>query len=345
MPKTRPAAKTRARVQRRVTNIEIQGAAASRPPKPNKRRSGKRRSLNSEIRIGISGWRYAGWRGKFYPKDLAQHRELEFAGRTFNSVEINGSFYSLQLPSSYKRWYEATPADFLFSVKGGRFITHMKKLRDVETPLANFFASGVIALREKLGPILWQLPPSLGFDAERLRNFFELLPRNTQEATKLAKKHDAKLKARAFTKIDIERPLRHAMEVRHPTFMNPEFFALLREYNVAFVVADTAGKFPYAEDLTADFVYIRLHGAEKLYVSGYNDRALDWWAKRIDLWRKGRQPRDAKLIADYKIDPPSRSYGAAGNRSKDVFVYFDNDAKVHAPFDAIRLSERLRVER
>ena len=125
------------------------------------------------------------------------------------------------------------------------------------------------------------------------------------------------------------------MEVRHPTFMDPEFFELLRKYNVAFVIADTAGKFPYAEDLTADFVYVRLHGAEKLYVSGYNDRALDWWAKRIEHWRKGQQPRDAKLVTGHK----------ARNRLRDVFVYFDNDAKVHAPFDAIRLSELLRLRR
>ena len=309
MPKARVAAKARDRVRGRV--------------------------IKSGLRIGISGWRYAGWRGKFYPKELPQHRELEFAGATFNSIEINGSFYSLQLPSSYQRWHDATPRDFLFAVKGGRFITHMKKLRDVETPLANFFASGLLALGEKLGPILWQLPPSLGFDADRLSDFFNLLPRDTRAAAKLGRKHDDKLKARAFTKIDISRSLHHAIEVRHPTFMIPEFFELLHEHNVAFVFADTAGKFPYAEDLTADFVYIRLHGAEKLYVSGYNDRALDWWSNRIKLWRKGRQPRDAKLVAGRKID----------NRPRDVFVYFDNDAKVHAPFDAIRLAKLLNVTR
>ena len=314
MPKTRPASKTQNRVRRSVA---------------------KKASLARTVRIGISGWRYAGWRRKFYPKDLPQHRELEFAASKFDSVEINGSFYSLQLPSSYKRWYDVTPPDFLFAVKGGRFITHMKRLRDVHIPLANFFASGLLVLRDKLGPILWQLPPSLSFDRHRLRSFLELLPRNIQDAAKLAKKHDDKLKARAFTKIDraaAELPLRHAMEVRHPTFMNHAFFELLREFNVAFVFADTAGKFPYAEDLTANFVYIRLHGAEKLYVSGYHDRALDWWLKRIEHWRKGEQPRDARLIAGRKID----------HRSRDVFVYFDNDAKVHAPFDAIRLSERLR---
>src|SRR5205807_1963636 len=171
--------------------------------------------------------------------------------------------------------------------------------------------------------------------ARRLNDFFALLPRNTRDVAKLAKKHDNKLKARAFTKIDVSRPMRYALEVRHRTFMTPEFFELLRKQDVAFVFGDTAGKFPYAEDLTADFVYVRLHGAEKLYVSGYNDRALDWWAKRIEHWRKGQQPRDAKLVTAHKID----------NRPRDVFVYFDNDAKVHAPFDAIRLSERLRLRR
>ncbi|MFN2542299.1 MAG: DUF72 domain-containing protein, partial [Chthoniobacterales bacterium] len=218
------------------------------------------------MRAGISGWRYPGWRGKFYPKDWAQHRELEFASGAFNSVEINGSFYSLQLPSSYKRWYDATPRDFIFAVKGGRFITHMKKLRGVETALANFFASGVLALRDKLGPILWQLPPNLGFDPKRLTDFFNLLPRTAAEAARLARNHDDKLKARAFLKIDPGAAglLRHAMEVRHPSFLIPEFFALLRQHKIAFVIADTAGKWPYAEDLTADFVYIRLHGAEQL---------------------------------------------------------------------------------
>ena len=285
------------------------------------------------LRIGISGWRYAGWRGKFYPEDLAQRRELEFASRTFNSVEINGSFYSLQLPSSYTRWHSETPANFVFSVKGPRFITHMKKLRGVEAPLANFFASGVLALGEKLGPILWQLPPNFGFNQERLREFFELLPRDTRSAARLGRKHDEKLKSRAFLKVDEERSISHALEVRHPTFLVPEFVQLLREHNIAFVFADTAQKWPYAEDLTSDFVYIRLHGSSQLYVSGYSDSELDWWAKRIELWCRGNQPSDAKVIKPSKPD----------RKTRPVFVYFDNDAKVHAPYDAIRLAERLGV--
>ncbi len=315
MRRARPYSKTRGQVRARIGR----DAALRRP---------------DQIRIGISGWRYAKWRGKFYPKGLAHRRELEYASRALNSIEINGSFYSLQRPSSYQRWYSETPADFIFSVKGGRFITHMKKLRDVETALANFFGSGLLALREKLGPILWQLPPNLGWNEERLNNFFDLLPRNTRQAAKLSANHDDNLKARAWTKIDISRPLRYAIEVRHESFMTLEFFALLRRHNIAFVFADSAGKWPYAEDLTADFIYIRLHGAEELYVSGYTDRALDRWADRIEHWRKGKQPSDAKLIACAKR-PAKRL---------DVFVYFDNDAKVYAPFDAQRLAAQLGVE-
>jgi uncharacterized protein YecE (DUF72 family) len=289
---------------------------------------------SGELRIGISGWRYPGWRGKFYPKELPQRRELEYASRTLNSVEINGSFYSLQLPSSYRRWYSATPDDFVFAVKGARYITHMKKLRDVKVPLANFFASGLLALREKLGPILWQLPPNLSWNKRRLEEFLELLPCDTHRAAKLAKKHDNKLKARGWMKVDVSRPLRYALEVRHKSFMTPDFFGLLRKHNIAFVFADTAGKFPYAEDLTSDLVYIRLHGAKKLYVSGYNDKALEWWANRIKLWRMSKQPRDAKTVTPAK----------ARAKHVDVFVYFDNDAKVHAPFDAQRLAARLGVK-
>jgi uncharacterized protein YecE (DUF72 family) len=287
--------------------------------------------VTSDIRIGISGWNYKGWRGIFYPKELAHRRELEFASRAFNSIEINGSFYSLQLPSSYQRWRAETPDNFLFSVKGGRFITHMKKLRDVEVPLANFFASGVLALEEKLGPILWQFPPNLGWHCDRFRDFFQLLPKTTQEAAALGKRHDSKLKARAFLKVQRERPLRYCVEVRHSSFLVAEFFELLREYQVAFVFADTAGKWPYAEDLTSDFVYCRLHGDTELYASGYSAGALKWWADRLQLWREGRQSRDAKLITKKK-----------SACARDIFVYFDNDAKVHAPFDAQSLTARLK---
>jgi uncharacterized protein YecE (DUF72 family) len=211
----------------------------------------------------------------------------------------------------------------------------MKKLHDVEVPLANFFASGVLALNEKLGPILWQLPPTLGWNRDRLEEFFRLLPRDTEGAVRLARKHDQKLKARAWLRIEQSRPLRHAIEVRHATFLRPEFFQSLRAHNVAFVIADTAGKWPYAEDLTADLVYIRLHGDEQLYVSGYSDAALDRWARRIDYWRQGKQPNDARTVT------PHRN----GRGLRDVYVYFDNDAKVHAPFDALSLAGKIKAKR
>jgi uncharacterized protein YecE (DUF72 family) len=293
-----------------------------------------RKWRRQDLHIGISGWTYPPWRGVFYPKKLAHRLELQFASREFNSIEINGSFYSLQRPSSYQRWYAETPPGFVFSVKGARFITHMKKLRDVEVPLANFFASGVLCLREKLGPILWQFPPNFGWNLDRFTQFFELLPQNTREAAKLAKNHDDKLKGGSWTKTDAMRPIRYAVEIRHPTFMVSDFFALLRQHNIAFVFADTAGKWPYAEDLTADFVYCRLHGSEQLYVSGYSDKELDWWANRLEHWCKGRQPRDAKVIADRK--------SKAGRRG--VYVYFDNDAKVHAPFNAKTLAKKLQPQ-
>jgi uncharacterized protein YecE (DUF72 family) len=286
----------------------------------------------TQVRIGISGWNYPPWRGVFYPKDLAHRRELEFASRQLNSIEINGSFYSLQRPSSYRRWYDETPKSFIFSVKGGRFITHMKRLRDIEVPLANFFASGVLALREKLGPILWQFPPMFRWNAAKFESFFNLLPRDSCAAARLARKHDNKLKDRAWIRTDRSRPIRYAIEIRHDSFMVPEFFSLLRKHRMAFVFSDAAAKWPYAEDLTADFVYCRLHGSEKLYSSGYTDQALKKWAKRIRKWRMGEQPRDAILATPRKLTRKG---------CRDIYLYFDNDAKVHAPFDAKRLAGQL----
>src|SRR5687768_7407354 len=219
-------------------------------------------------RIGISGWTYKGWRGVFYPPGLPHRRELEHASALFNAIEINGSFYGLQRPTSYQAWHAQTPPDFVFSIKGSRFITHMKKLRDVEVPLANFFASGVLCLGEKLGPILWQFPPNLGFDEQRFDAFFSLLPRTTTAAASLAKEHDERLDGRSWTKRGAHLPIRHCIEVRHDSFLTPAFFELLRRQDIAFVFADTAQRWPYAEDLTSDFVYVRLHGAEELYASG-----------------------------------------------------------------------------
>jgi uncharacterized protein YecE (DUF72 family) len=268
----------------------------------------------ADVRIGTSGWLYPPWRGVFYPPKLPHRAELNYLSSQMNSVEINGTFYSLQRPTSFQNWYRQTPDDFTFAVKGARFITHMKKLAGVETPLANFFASGVLALGHKLGPILWQLPPTLGFDAERLADFFARLPRSTGEAAWLARRHDERLKDRSFTTAITDQPLRHALEIRHKSFQTPAFPDLLRQHAISLVVADTAGRWPLMREVTADLVYVRLHGDVELYTSGYTDAALDRWATEIRQWV------------------------AAG---LDVQVHFDNDVKVHAPYDAIRLAERV----
>lgn len=284
----------------------------------------------SVVRIGTSGWLYMPWRGSFYPKGLPHKRELAYLSRQMTTVEINGSFYSLQRPERYRRWHTETPDDFLFSVKGSRFITHMKQLRDVETALANFFASGVLALGSKLGPVLWQLPPRMRFDPDRLTAFLHLLPRTTKEAAALACGHDERVKGEALIEADADRPMRHALEVRHPTFATEECVDLLRKHDIGLTVADSAGTWPYLEDVTADFVYVRLHGDVELYTSGYDDEALRDWARKIDAWRSGRIPRSDHTVAT-----------AARRRPRDVYVYFDNDVKAYAPRDAIALAKLL----
>ena len=267
--------------------------------------------------IGISGYDYKPWRGSFYPADVPARRWLAYASQRFNSIELNGTFYSLKSPTVFARWIEQTPShDFVFAIKGGRFITHNLKLRIAEASLGNFFASGVLALGEKTGPFLWQLPATYAFDAERLATFMRLLPRDSREGEAVARGHDHRLRRGALVDAAAMVPYRHAFEVRHPTYFTEEFYSLLRELKCGFVIADTAGKFPYAEEVTADFVYVRLHGSRQLYVSGYTDTELDEWAAKVSGWRARRSARD-------------------------VYVYFDNDAKVHAPFDALRLRERV----
>lgn len=286
-----------------------------------------------ELRIGISGWTYPPWRGTFFPADLVQRDELAYAARQVNSIEINGTFYSLQRPSSYAAWYKQTPPGFLFAVKCPRFITHLKRLKNIETPLANFFASGVLRLADKLGPLLWQLPPSFRYDAARLEAFFTQLPRDTTAAGKLARRHDEKIK-QPWLEPGPHRPLRHALEVRHPTFNDPDFIALLRRHNIGLVVADTAGKWPYLEDVTSDLVYVRLHGEQELYVSGYTPAALQEWARKIRAWHRGGEPTRARRIAPKNAPDP---------KGRHVFVYFDNDVKVRAPYDAMSLAHQLKI--
>jgi len=283
------------------------------------------------VRIGISGWRYPPWRGVFYPPKLPQKRELAYAANIFRSIEINGTFYSLQRPEYFEAWAAETPDDFIFSVKGPRFITHIKRLKNVKAPLANFLASGVLRLGPKFGPILWQFPPNFRFDPKKLESFLKMLPHDTEAAAALARRHDKRLSGRSALKTDAKRQLRHAMEIRHNSFVTPAFIELLRAYDVALVCADTV-EWPRLMDVTSDFVYCRLHGSEQLYASGYDDEALDQWAARVASWARGEQPVDAELI----IKP-----GESRMQPRDVFIYFDNDAKVRAPFDAQGLMARV----
>jgi uncharacterized protein YecE (DUF72 family) len=287
-----------------------------------------------ETRVGISGWRYEPWRNVFYPPKLAQAKELFYASRQVSSIEINGSFYALQAPTSYQKWFNETPDDFMFSIKGPQYVTHIRRLKDVKAPVANFIASGILHLKHKMGPILWQLPPSLVCDLEKLESFFKLLPKTVKEAaafTKYADRVEPDFPAEAKKSLQV---MRHAMEVRHFSFENPDFVLLARKYNIAIVFADTAGRWPYIEDVTSDFVYLRLHGDLELYASGYGKETIKWWAQRIKTWQRGNIPKPDYAITD---QIPKR-------RSRDAFIYFDNDVKVHAPFDAQTLMTYLKGE-
>ena len=287
------------------------------------------------LRIGISGWTYAPWRGVFFPKGLPQKQELVYASRQLNSIEINGTFYALQRPGSYKSWEAATPDDFQFSVKANRYITHIRRLKDVEEPLSHFFASGPLCLKHKLGPILWQFPPSFRFEPKLFRDFIELLPRDTAAAVRLARLYESKFGEEGLPENQSNMPLRYAMEIRHVSFAVKDFIELLREYGIALVVSDSAGKWPFLEDVTGDFVYLRLHGDKELYASGYTETALTEWARKIRAWAKGGTPARTHCICPCGENTP---------KGRDVFVYFDNDIKVKAPFDAIALAHRLGLK-
>ena len=220
----------------------------------------------------------------------------------------------------------------MFSCKGNRFITHTRRLKDIDGPVANVLASGVFNLREKLGPFLWQFPPNFKFEPERMEHFLSILPHDTEAGLELARKHEPRMDGKVALETGKKRKLRHAIEIRHESFIDEAFIAVLRKYKVALVVADTARKWPYYEVVTADFMYLRLHGDKELYASGYSDEALERWARRIKAWTAGSQPPDAHLMS---------SKAAPKRASRDVFCYFDNDVKVHAPFDARKLMAKL----
>jgi uncharacterized protein YecE (DUF72 family) len=289
-------------------------------------------SGRADIRIGVSGWTYSPWRGTFYPEGLRQKDELSFAARQFNALEINGTFYGMQVPASFERWAKEAPRGFLYAVKGPRYLTHMLKLNQPEAPLGNFFASGVLALGDKLGPILWQFPAVFRFNPEKLEHFLRLLPRTTAEAMELARQHDHRLRAPAHLTVETERPLRHAMEIRHESFRDPAFISLLRSHNVALVCADTV-EWPLLMDVTADFIYCRLHGNQELYNSRYSEAELDIWAERIRRWSSGWTNRDGSFVV-----PP-----LADARRRDCFVFLDNTDKLQAPDNARGLMRRLGI--
>jgi uncharacterized protein YecE (DUF72 family) len=286
----------------------------------------------ADIRIGVSGWTYTPWRGNFYPTGLRQKDELSYAASQFNALEINGTFYGMQVPQSFARWAAAVPDDFVFAVKGPRFLTHMLKLTRIEAPLANFFASGPLALGHKLGPILWQFPERFGFDPDRLLPFFEMLPRTHSAAAQLAARHDHRLRAAAHLDIVDDLPIRHAIEIRHAGFREPRFIDLLRRHNVALVCADTVD-WPLLMDLTADFAYCRLHGSTELYKSRYSQAEIERWAGRVDAWANGRRMADGNFVTAPLDD----------GKRRDVYVFFDNTDKLQAPDNARELMQALDV--
>ena len=264
------------------------------------------------IHVGTSGWVYPHWRGHFYPPDLAASRWLEFLAATLPTVEVNATFYSLTTPRACDRWRALVPPGFLFALKGSRYITHMKQLRDVEAALANFYSSGILRLGAQLGPLLWQLPPRLRFDRAIAENFFRLLPRDMRAAEKLARRHDNRVAGSCLRAPDgHDAPIRYALEARHPSWMGPEVASLLREYEIALVWADTAGEHPATEvQTTGSLAYVRLHGSRRIYEGRYTTGELEAWAGRAREWARD---------------------------GTEVFVYFDNDRDAAAAQDAQRL--------
>ncbi len=287
-----------------------------------------------KIFVGMAGWSYEGWRGSFYPDDLKQKDELAHASRRIHTIEVNGTFYSLFRPNSYLSWYAETPADFNFSLKGPKYITHERRLKDFQTPLSNFLASGILALRDKLGCILWQFPPNMPFTRERFEPFLAALPHDMKAAAVMGQGHSTWLEGRTFLDVQENHRLRHAFEGRHPSFRDPVFVELAKHYGVAIVVGDTAGRWPLIEDVTSDFMYLRLHADETKYPDGYTKDSLEYWGKRITCWSKGTQPDDAALVvrAQPALEP------------RTVFAYFDNDVKETAPLNALSMITHLQQD-
>ncbi|WGS54833.1 DUF72 domain-containing protein [Paraburkholderia sp. D15] len=259
------------------------------------------------MRVGIGGWTYAPWRGPFYPDDLTQSRELEYASRHLTSIEINGTFYGLQKPSSYEKWYQETPDDFVFSLKAPRYATNRKILADAGETIERFFASGVLLLKQKLGPVNWQFATTKKFDPEDFEAFLKLLPASIEG-----------------------QKLRHAIEVRNETFRSPDFIALARKYKVAVVLAGDS-EYPQLADLTAPFVYARIMGTTDKHAKGYPAKALDAWAGRARQLAAGSTPDD--------LDTSAQAPAKAAVR--DVYLYVISGFKERNPAAAMALIERV----
>jgi uncharacterized protein YecE (DUF72 family) len=262
----------------------------------------------ARIRVGVGGWVFPPWRGVFYPPGLAQARELEHASRRLTAIEINGTFYGAQKPESFRRWHDATPEDFMFSVKGPRFATHRRDLAGAGASIDRFLGGGVLELRDKLGPILWQLPPTKRFDESDFAAFLALLPPTIDG-----------------------RALRHVVEVRHESFADAGYIALLRRHGVAAALVDS-DKHPLLADVTADFVYARLRRTVASEPAGYPPAALDAWAERFRRWSAGGEPGDL---------PHRHAEPASPAAARDCFVYFISGAKERAPAAAEALLQRL----
>jgi uncharacterized protein YecE (DUF72 family) len=258
--------------------------------------------------VGIGGWTYPPWRTTFYPSDVAKDGELEYASRQVTAIEINGTFYRLQNPQVYAKWHDATPADFVFSLKAPRFIVQRNDLASAGAGLQRFLGSGITELKSKLGPILWQLAETKAFDAAEIEAFLSLLPAT---AGKL--------------------PLRHALEVRHPSFLEPDFLELARRHGTAVVYEDDA-KHPALADLTSSFVYARLRRSTTGCATGYPLADLKHWANRARLWADGKEPADLP-----RVSPKPKT----GSAPRDVFIYFINGAKERAPAAARKLLSML----
>lgn len=262
------------------------------------------------IRVGIGGWVFEPWRGAFYPDKWPQKRELEYAAQRLGSIEINGTYYGSQKPESFARWHAETPDDFVFAVKGSRYITNRRVLAEAGASIERFFAGGVMELKEKLGPINWQFMPTKQFDPDDFEAFLKLLPNTVDGVT-----------------------IRHAVEVRHDSFRTPDFIALLRHHGVA-AIAAADSDYTQIADLTAHFVYARIMGTTEAQPEGYTPAELDHWAQRARTWAEGAMPDDLEPVAP---DPPKR-------QPRDVFLYVISGDKVRNPAAAMALTQRLAAK-